>query len=222
MAYVGGSPFMGTDPSGMQAQVCTTIWYHIETTWTEYGVNGRIVWVVAGPQMSFTYCFASSGSDDGVGDGSEPRKQKPNQNQIPCEVRKAMMASVDASNQDGIHEEGGVWGTSLSGSLLVIPALPGEQWQPGQTDVSIDVTNAANAALMNQIGSFSGSWHVHPKGNRRVSFNQFPSEPDKSNKNMANMPINIALGAGNKQVYFYNASGILNQMGFGSFMDGCE
>lgn len=239
-AYVGGSPLQFTDPSGLSRGTVTCldgrkIQFEYDPSDSDEekqrkanaecgGGSSGTVTVWGGGWVSGTTIYSGSPLAGPSPEILQLRKtpQTPTQKDVPCEVRKAMMASVAASNKTGIHEEGGLWGTSLSGNLLISPAVPGPPWQQGQTSVSIDVTNAANPSLLQQIGSFSGSWHVHPRGNSRVQFNQFPSNTDKSNQNLAYLPINIVLGAGDRQVYFYNSSGVINQMGFGAFMDGCK
>jgi hypothetical protein len=53
------------------------------------------------------------------------------------------------------------------------------------------------------------------KGDMTYMFNQGPSEVDIER---ATAPLNIVVGARDKQVYFYNNTGNLGQMSYGDFM----
>ncbi len=68
------------------------------------------------------------------------------------------------------------------------------------------------------------TWHVHPGGSitevsgnvsTTSNFNQPPSKWDIAH---ANSGINIVVGAGNKQVYFYNSTGVIKQESLKQFM----
>lgn len=64
MAYVGGMPFTAKDPSGKM--VCTTVYWHIETSWTD----SEGVHIEAGPQQETTTCDSSGDSSGGDGGDS--------------------------------------------------------------------------------------------------------------------------------------------------------
>jgi len=145
-----------------------------------------------------------------------------NQNQVAPEVKAAIAASVKASNsptaddkKGGFHEEGGVAGTDIkSGALIVSPAKPGPVSNPGDKDAHLDVGNAVNPALNQQMMP-QVEWHVHPKGSGDRQFVQPPSGADKAN---AVFKTNIVVGAGNNRVYFYNSTGVVREMSLKQFM----
>ena len=134
---------------------------------------------------------------------------------MPPEVKAAIAASVKASNsptaddkKGGFHEEGGVWGTDIkSGEVIVSPAKPGPVSNPGDKTAHLDVGNAVNPALNQQMMP-QGEWHIHPKGSGDRQFVQPPSGADKTN---AVFKTNIVMGAGNNRVYFYNSSGVVRE-----------
>jgi hypothetical protein len=110
---------------------------------------------------------------------------------------------------------GGVWGRDVkTGNIIVSPAKPGPISKPGGKDVHIEVGHALNPALNQQMMP-EGEWHVHPRGGGKAHFVQPPSKADREN---APYNINIAVGAGNQRVYFYNGSGVLGEMRLKDFL----
>ena len=139
--------------------------------------------------------------------------------QVPPEARAAIMDSVSASNAPsaiasdkvgGFHEEGGYWGKDISGNVVVIPAVPGKFADPSVVSkASIDIFNVADPSLAAKLVSIDGGWHVHPSGSVTVGdkLSQFIQPPSQADINNGNLPINIAVGARDSKVYFYNSSG---------------
>jgi hypothetical protein len=133
-----------------------------------------------------------------------------------------MAASEKASNsptaddkKGGYHEEGGIWGTTTSGNVVVVPAKSGPYSGPNDKTPHIDPGNSANPSLKDNLQSVDGTWHVHPSGGSDKTFVQPPSAVDKQN---AVAPINIVVGAGNNRVYFYNSTGVVREMSVRDFM----
>jgi len=157
-----------------------------------------------------------------------PDSQHPQQSasdlakQIPRQVKEAIATSLKASNlpttddkRGGFHEEGGVWGTDLkAGNVLVSPAKAGPVSHPRDKYAHIEIGNAVDPSI-NQRMMPDGEWHIHPKGTREKEFIQPPSEVDVEN---AVFPINIVVGAGNNQVYFYDRLRVVAQMNLSDFL----
>ena len=172
--------------------------------------------------------------------GLDVKNKKPNVRtlaaQVPPSLKAAIMDSVNASNspskeagdqQGGFHEEGGQWGTDTSGNAVPIPAHPGQVADPSNGEAHIDVTNAVNPGLKDNLASIDGKWHVHPSGTTSSTeadgvhtsyFVQSPSTGPGNDTSNATHPINIVVGAGNKKVYFYNSSGTIGSMKLKDFM----
>ena len=146
---------------------------------------------------------------------------------IPDVVKEAIMSSVNASNSPsgadltgGFHEEGGIWGTNADGSDAIVPATPGAYCAPGCKKAHITPADSADPALKDKMTKLGGEWHVHPKGGSGREFEQEPSPTDKSvaGNGAALFPIHIVVGAGNSRVYFYNESGVTEQMKLSKFL----
>jgi RHS repeat-associated protein len=153
--------------------------------------------------------------------------------QVPGQVKTAIMNSVNASNAPsgadttgGFHEEGGIAGTNSSGGLVISPALPGPASHSGVVTESL---TPADPNLAGSITDLTVSWHVHPSGRNAsggLAWEQPPSGQDQSvaaGEHQA-LPglIHIVVGAGNKQVYFYNGNGSYQQMSLKKFMVGAQ
>src|SRR5207248_10531843 len=123
-----------------------------------------------------------------------------------ADSRKASNSPTADDKKGGYHEEGGIWGTTTSGNVVVSPANPGPYSKPGDENAHINPGNAKDPSLNYKMQSVDGTWHVHPKGGSDKAFVQPPSDVDKRN---AAAPINIVVGAQNKRVYFYNSSGVV-------------
>lgn len=150
--------------------------------------------------------------------------------QIPGAVKTAIMASVNASNAPsgadttgGFHEEGGISGTNSSGELVVSPAIPGAYSPSG---VVSEPMTPADPKLAGSITTLQVIWHVHPNGRTAsgdLAWKQPPSPQDQrvaANENQALSGLShVVVGAGNKQVYFYNGNGQYQQMSLKKFME---
>ena len=148
---------------------------------------------------------------------------------IPAQVKRAIAASVKASDspttddkQGGFHEEGGIWGRDVSGNVIAIPAKPGKYADPTTDGAEIDPTVPAHEGQNSKLVSLDGQWHVHPSGMKPTAeggvakFRQDPNGNDEPNA--AKFPVNIVVGAGSGQVYFYNTGKITQQMSLKKFM----
>jgi hypothetical protein len=132
--------------------------------------------------------------------------------QVPPAAKAAIMDSINASNahtaddkKGGSHEEGGMWGTTTDTKPFVAPAVPGAMPKPGENP-HIDPGKSVKPVPSDSVKSVGGFWHVHPGRGGGAGFVQPPSAVDIK---AATAPINIVIGAGNKQVYFYNSSGVI-------------
>lgn len=162
---------------------------------------------------------------------------------IPVNVKQAILASIIASNSPtaddqhgGFHEEGGMWVTTIDGSEVAEPAIPGKYARPG-VPAHLRVNDPANPLPAGRIAGVGGVWHVHPcgeiiskrvlppkdEGNRKVIttiitttyFGQSPSDGDIA---AVQLPVNIVIGARSRIVYFYNRSGVRGAMPLEEFL----
>jgi hypothetical protein len=155
---------------------------------------------------------------------------------VPVEAKKAILASVNASNsptaddkRGGFHEEGGQWGTGLDGKVLVYPAVPGPAFKPGDKEATVDSGQAVDQeGKNNNLRTTDGKWHVHWRGDpsgRGPQLNQPPSthkDGDLDRPADSFLPTNIVVGAANHRVYFYNANGVIANVSLSAFMDGVK
>jgi hypothetical protein len=133
----------------------------------------------------------------------------------------ASNAPSGADTTGGFHEEGGIAGTNASGGSVISPALPGNR-----SDTNLMPVNPSlNASMTNE----TVSWHVHPGGRTASGDLQFVQSPSGRDQEVAarehlDVPgvIHIVVGAGNKQVYFYNGSSTVLQMSLKKFMVGAQ
>jgi RHS repeat-associated protein len=212
-AYARNNPTTMSDPSGLSAITVSNMW------------GNQLGCCEGAPDFGaslFQDMAASEYSYDEYTAVANPAQNQQSQaqvlaQQVPAQVKESIGDSVEASNsknaddqQGGFHEEGGIWGAAISdGTTIVSPAKPGAAAKPEDKEVKMDVGKAVDPAL-NQKMVPQGEWHVHPKGSADRRFNQPPSDVDISH---AVAPINIVVGAGNKRVYFYDLSGVINQKG---------
>ncbi|MGH7839078.1 MAG: hypothetical protein ACREQC_14800 [Candidatus Binataceae bacterium] len=155
--------------------------------------------------------------------------------QIPCHVKAAIKASIEASNsptadvkKGGFHEEGGQWIITTHGKTVPVPAKPGPASPTTEGGAHVQPNDAINPSLKNNMADLGGTWHVHPSGAltqqegnviRTRNFNQPPSAKDIKE---AGVGINLVAGAGDKKVYFYNSSGFIGKpMKLKHFLTGC-
>ena len=141
---------------------------------------------------------------------------------VPAEVKRAIAVSIQASNKDGIHEEGGIWGTTVDDKLVVIPAKPGLQHPVCSGGiVTLAIGDAADPSLDTNLKTIDGEWHVHPRATKQHDkdheclFIQPPSDIDLAN---AMDPVNIVIGARDGIVYFYDTKGIISTIPLKEFL----
>ena len=142
---------------------------------------------------------------------------------VPPEVKQAIAASLRQSNTDGLHEEGGIWGTDISDGLVVIPAKPGKPHpvcMPGI--VGIAPGDAADPSLDTNLKTILGEWHIHPRAtkmrdhNSLCYFEQPPSDIDIANA--LEGETSLVIGAGDGFVYYYNRTGVTAKIPWKEFI----
>ena len=151
--------------------------------------------------------------------------------QVPDEVKKAIMASVNASDsptaddtQGGFHEESGVAGTDGSGGLVISPDKPGPYSNPDVQDHAQTTHHAVDEIQRNNMASITVMWHIHPSGQTRTHLfgskdgSQGPSDQDR--RAWVPGPITLVVGARDRKVYFYDGSKEVLQMSLKKFMGG--
>jgi|ERR1035438_6060205 hypothetical protein len=147
----------------------------------------------------------------------------------PLEVKQAIAASVKASDSPNatdkvgrFHEEGGIWGLTANGKVIVIPAKAGPTNAKCGDGASIDIGDAADPSLSAYLVTVLGEWHVHPSGVQQgknggtCHFIQSPSHVDIANT-MGN-PCNIVVGAADSVVYFYDSTGVTKKVKLKEFL----
>jgi RHS repeat-associated protein len=172
--------------------------------------------------------------DDSQGSTSNKQQQQQGCCNVDPSVKKAIMDSVNASNSStaddkkgGFHEEGGQAISITTGDTVTLPAQPGKYSDPRVPGgiATVDPSNAVNPNMKSQIESLLVTWHVHPGGTmteitgntQKTSF--FVQPPSDVDKKKVSLGINIVVGAGNKQVYFYDSSRIIKQVSLKDFMN---
>ena len=148
---------------------------------------------------------------------------------VPVKVKQAIAASVKASESPNatdkvgrFHEEGGVWGLTSKGKLIVIPAKAGPTNAKCGDGASINIGDAADPSLSAYLVTVLGEWHVHPSGVQQgknggtCHFIQSPSHVDIANT-MGN-PCNIVVGAADSIVYFYDSTGVTKKVKLQEFL----
>ena len=204
-SYVRNSPIMITDPTGMVGE-------------------GNVF--TAGTTVSYNY-FDTIVNDENKKMTEKAQTKKPTaeeiSRQVPNEVKKAILNALKTSNspsgddkKGGYHEEGGMWGPSDTGGLLVIPAKPGPYSKQGDKTATVDEGIPADPKMLeHSTGELGGKYHIHPKGGGDYGFVQPPFDGDHKN---ASPGINIVVGAENRMVYFYDSSGTFASMGLSRFL----
>jgi hypothetical protein len=137
--------------------------------------------------------------------------------QIPPQIRAEMAKAIDDSNRPtaddkkgGFHEEIGVAGLDVSGKWLVWREKPGPYANP---DVSNEVGAPRPPTDLNvdyPVKTPKVFFHVHPAGETAThAWKQPPSDVDK--KQIFAPGIYIVFGAREKNVYFYDSSGVIGK-----------
>ena len=141
---------------------------------------------------------------------------------VPTEVKQAMAASLVASNspsgadtKGGFHEEGGMWGTTTDGKLVILVAKSGPANVKCGDGAHLSIGDFAHPELSANLAMILGEWHVHPSGLREATSDAkgcvFVQPPSAADITLAVCPINIVIGASDKTVYFYNPSGVTSK-----------
>ena len=141
---------------------------------------------------------------------------------VPTEVKQAMAASLVASNspsgadtKGGFHEEGGMWGTTTDGKLVILVAKSGPANVKCGDGAHLTIGDFAHPELSANLATILGEWHVHPSGLREATSEAkgciFVQPPSAADITLAVCPINIVIGASDKTVYFYNPSGVTSK-----------
>jgi hypothetical protein len=109
-----------------------------------------------------------------------------------------------------------------------VPAKPGAANPAIKDGARIAPSNAVNPTLKDDMIDLGGTWHVHPsgeitsgKGNvRRTEF--FKQPPSAKDIEEAGAGINIVITSNDKEVYFYNGSGVIGKpIKLKDFLKGC-
>jgi len=149
--------------------------------------------------------------------------------EIPTEVKQAMAASLAASNapasgdtKGGFHEEGGMWGTTTDGKLVILVAKAGPANVKCGDGAHLTIGDFVHPELSANLAMILGEWHVHPSGLREATSEAkgciFVQPPSAADISLAFFPINIVIGASDKTVYFYAAKGVTSKMKWKDFL----
>ena len=149
--------------------------------------------------------------------------------EIPTEVKQAMAASLAASNapasgdtKGGFHEEGGMWGTTTDGKLVILVAKAGPASVKCGDGAHLIIGDFLHPELSANLAMPLGEWHVHPSGVREATSEAkgcvFVQPPSAADISLAFFPINIVIGASDKIVYFYNPSGVTSKTKWKEFL----
>jgi RHS repeat-associated protein len=197
--------------------------------WAPFLGNGPI------GDISFLIASGAGPSENSQGlayFGSADPENDPNQspqnlaNQVPPAMKAAIVDALNASNaptdddkKGGFHEESVKSGKDAAGNVVVSPSVPGPYAQPG-TDPHTGF-KAANSKTDEKLVTVDVFAHIHPKGDADRRFNQFASPKDIAGARDSPNAINLVVGAQDKKVYFFNASGpIGSPMKLKDFMRG--
>ncbi|MBS1918622.1 MAG: hypothetical protein JST17_00045, partial [Bacteroidetes bacterium] len=146
-----------------------------------------------------------------------------------ADVRKEMGNAVDrmeksnTNRKDGFkgdddegqfHEEGGVYGPTKDGTMVVVNAKPGAKSDPLQVDkATVDVGIAADPSQQDLLPRPEGSFHVHPSGSKKNatigptgSFNPEPTNPQDYDVASGYRGNSYVLSPSNGTVYVLNKS----------------
>jgi hypothetical protein len=141
-----------------------------------------------------------------------------------------MVVSLNASNspsgadtKGGFHEEGGMWGTTIDGKLVILVAKSGPaNVKCGDGAVHLTIGDFVHPELSANLAMILGEWHVHPSGSREATSEAkgciFVQPPGATDISVAFFPINIVIGASDKTVYFYNPSGVTSKTKLKDFL----
>jgi hypothetical protein len=134
---------------------------------------------------------------------------------IPPEVKQATLVALQASDTDGLHEEGFIWGRDAAGNVLIVVS----KVRPcGKVKCEITF-EAADPNVLAKLAAVDGFEHIHPKGNGKVEWVQPPSVEDQEFATGCTADtINIVVGSKSKLVYFFNGHNITSTIKLKDFL----
>jgi hypothetical protein len=133
---------------------------------------------------------------------------------IPPEVKQATLVALQASDTDGMHEEGFIWGRDAAGNVLIVAS----KVRPCGK-VKCEVTfEAADPNVLAKLAAVDGFEHIHPKGKGKVEWGQPPSVEDQEFAAESPGAINIVVGSKSKLVYFFDGHNITNTIKLKDFL----
>ena len=133
---------------------------------------------------------------------------------IPTEVKQATVAALKASDTDGMHEEGFIWGKDAVGNVLIVVSAV----VPCQAKICVTTFDAANPEVAARLTSIDGFAHVHPKGDGKHAWVQPPSREDLNFAALSPGTIYIVIGSASKVVYFYDSHGMTSTVKLKEFL----
>ena len=148
---------------------------------------------------------------------------------VPTEVKQAMIASISASNmpaggdtKGGFHEEGGMWGVTTDGKLVILASKSGPTSVKCGDGAHLLIGDFVQPELSANLATILGEWHVHPEGIREATTGApgcvFVQPPSAADIREAACPINIVIGASDKTVYFYGLTGTASKTKLKEFL----
>jgi hypothetical protein len=148
---------------------------------------------------------------------------------VPTEVKQAMIASISASNRPaggdtkgGFHEEGGMWGVTTDGKLVILASKSGPTSVKCGDGAHLLIGDFVQPELSANLATILGQWHVHPGGIREATTGApgcvFVQPPSAADIREAACPINIVIGASDKTVYFYGLTGTTSKTKLKEFL----
>jgi len=124
---------------------------------------------------------------------------------VPVEVKTAAINAIKASDTDGMHEEGFIWGRDALGNVLIVVA---NSMSCGKTTCEEHYI-ATDPSILARLVSVEGFAHVHPRGDGIHKWVQPPSVEDMTFAADSPGALNLVFGSENKRVYFFDDKGMI-------------
>ena len=124
---------------------------------------------------------------------------------VPVEVKTAAINAIKASDTDGMHEEGFIWGRDATGNVLIVVA---NSMPCGKTTCEEHYI-ATDPSILARLVSVEGFAHVHPRGDGIHKWVQPPSIEDMTFAADSPGALNLVFGSESKRVYFFNDKGMI-------------